>query len=91
MQLLLTLAGAIALGAVVGMAARVLLPGKQSLPVAISVGLGVLGAGIGASVATALGLGGDPTEFNATAIAVGIVAAAILTVAYGLITGRRQL
>ncbi len=90
MQFVLTLAGAIALGAVVGMLARVLLPGKQSLPVAISVGLGVLGAGIGAGVASALGLGGDAAEFNAAAVGVGVIAAAILTVAYGLLTGRRQ-
>lgn len=89
--MILTLAGAIALGAIVGMLARVLLPGKQSLPVAISVGLGVLGASIGAGVAALLGLGGDAAEFNTAAVGVGVIAAALLTVAYGLITGRRQL
>ncbi|MFQ6169989.1 GlsB/YeaQ/YmgE family stress response membrane protein [Oryzobacter sp. R7] len=81
--------GLIIFGAVIGILARLVLPGKQSISAVVTVILGILGALIGYWVWGALG-GGDTGGIDWIRWFISIAAAALLVVAYGAITGRRQ-
>ncbi len=71
--------GFIVFGLVVGMLARLLVPGRQELSVGMTVVLGVIGSVVGGVVANALGTG-DVFELNFIGSAVAIVAAVALIV-----------
>ena len=71
--------GFIVFGLVVGMLARLLVPGRQELSVGMTVLLGVIGSVVGGVVANALGTG-DVFELNVIGSAVAIVAAVALIV-----------
>lgn len=81
--------GLIIFGAVIGILARLVLPGKQSISAVVTVILGILGALIGYWVWGALG-GGDTGGIDWIRWFISIAAAALLVVAYGAITGRKQ-
>ena len=81
--------GLIIFGAVIGILARLVLPGKQNISAIITVVLGILGALIGYWVWGAIG-GGDTGGIDWIRWIISIAAAALLVVAYGAITGRRQ-
>jgi uncharacterized membrane protein YeaQ/YmgE (transglycosylase-associated protein family) len=68
-------AGLIAIGIVVGVIARLVLPGRQRIGTWFTVLLGIAGALIGGLVASALGTG-DIFELNFLGTIVGIIAAA---------------
>lgn len=83
------LIGLIIFGAVIGALARLVLPGKQSISVVVTVILGALGALIGYFLAGAIGVcstGGIDWIRWVISIA---VAAALITV-YGVVMGRKQ-
>jgi uncharacterized membrane protein YeaQ/YmgE (transglycosylase-associated protein family) len=81
--------GTIFFGAVIGVLARIVLPGKQNINLIITVILGVLGALIGYWLWGLIG-SGDTTGIDWIRWFISIAAAAILVVTYGSITGKKQ-
>ncbi len=79
--------GLIVIGIVIGVLARLVLPGRQRIGILMTVLLGIAGALVGGIVASAIGEG-DIFELNFIGTIVGIAAAALLiAVAEGLGTG----
>ena len=76
--------GLIIIGIVIGVLARLVLPGRQHIGVLMTVLLGIGGALIGGIVASAIGTG-DIWELNFLGTIVGVIAAA------GLIAGAEGL
>ena len=84
--------GLILIGLVIGVVARLVLPGRQRIGVGLTLLLGVAGALIGGIVASAIGTG-DIFELNVIGTIVGVIAAAGLigaADAAGLGKGRRR-
>lgn len=71
--------GFIVFGLVVGVLARVIVPGRQHLSLPMTVGLGLVGSVIGGVVANALGTG-DVFELNFIGSVVAIAAAVLLII-----------
>ena len=67
--------GLIIIGIVIGLLARLVLPGRQQIGVGLTVLMGIGGALVGGIVASALGTG-DIFELNILGTLVGIIAAA---------------
>ena len=82
--------GTIFFGAVIGVLARLVLPGKQNISAIITVILGVLGALIGYWLWGLVSDKGDTVGIDWIRWFISIAAAAILVVAYGSITGKKQ-
>ena len=72
--------GLIVIGIVIGVLARLVLPGRQRIGMVMTVLLGIAGALVGGIVASAIGEG-DIFELNFIGTIVGIVAAALLIAA----------
>ena len=84
--------GLIVIGIVIGVLARLVLPGRQRIGVGMTVLLGIGGALVGGIVASLLGTG-DIFELNILGTIVGVIAAAGLIAAAdggGLGKGRRR-
>ncbi|MCA2228574.1 GlsB/YeaQ/YmgE family stress response membrane protein [Nonomuraea aurantiaca] len=80
----------IILGLVAGLLARMLVPGKDQQGLIITLVLGVAGALLGGFVATKVfHVSGIQGFFNLSTWICAIVGAAVLLLAYNLITGRR--
>jgi uncharacterized membrane protein YeaQ/YmgE (transglycosylase-associated protein family) len=82
--------GLILIGIVIGLLARLVLPGRQKIGAGLTVLLGVAGALVGGIVASAIGTGGI-WELNFLGTIVGIIAAAAFIAAAdnaGLTKGR---
>lgn len=71
--------GFIVFGLVVGVAARLLVPGKQELSLGTTVLLGLIGSVVGGLVANAIGTG-DILELNVIGAVVAILASVVLVV-----------
>ena len=71
--------GFIVFGLVVGVVARLLVPGRQHLGIVMTLVLGVIGSVVGGVVANALGTG-DVFELNFVGSVVAIVTAVVLIV-----------
>lgn len=71
--------GFLVFGLVVGIAARLLVPGRQHLSVAMTLLLGLVGSVVGGVVANAIG-SGDVFELNVVGSLVAIAAAVLLIV-----------
>jgi len=67
--------GLIIIGIVIGVLARLVLPGRQSIGVGMTILLGIAGALVGGIVASAIGTG-DIFELNIIGTIVGVIAAA---------------
>jgi uncharacterized membrane protein YeaQ/YmgE (transglycosylase-associated protein family) len=81
----------IILGLVAGLLARMLVPGKDQQGLIITLVLGVAGALLGGFVATEVfHLSGIQGFFNLSTWVCAIAGAAVLLLAYNLITGRRS-
>lgn len=76
--------GLIVVGAIIGILARLAIPGRQSISAVVTVILGILGALVGGWVADVLDVGAVLRWI------IGIAVAALLIVGYGAATGRRQ-
>lgn len=84
--------GLILIGIVIGILARLVLPGRQPIGAGMTVLLGIAGALVGGIVASAIGEG-DIWELNFIGTVVGVVAAAAfigIADAAGLGKGRRR-
>jgi uncharacterized membrane protein YeaQ/YmgE (transglycosylase-associated protein family) len=84
--------GLIIIGIIIGVLARLILPGRQRIGVGLTILLGIGGALVGGIVASAIGEG-DIWELNFIGTVVGVVAAAALigaADAAGLGRGRRR-
>ncbi|MGL5865245.1 MAG: GlsB/YeaQ/YmgE family stress response membrane protein [Dermatophilaceae bacterium] len=81
--------GLVIFGAVIGILARLVLPGRQSISAALTVALGVLGAMIGYWLSRLLGVG-DTGGIDWIRWVISIAAAAGLVVAYSAVTGRTR-
>ena len=81
--------GTIIFGAVIGILARLALPGRQTISAVVTVILGILGALIGYWVWGQIG-SGDTNGIDWIRWIISIIAAAVLVVDYGLATGRKQ-
>jgi uncharacterized membrane protein YeaQ/YmgE (transglycosylase-associated protein family) len=68
--------GLIVIGIVIGILARLVLPGRQAIGVWMTILLGIAGALVGGIVASAIGEG-DIWELNFIGTLVGVVAAAV--------------
>lgn len=69
--------GLILIGIVIGVIARLVLPGRQSIGMLLTILLGIAGAVVGGVIASAIGEG-DIWELNLVGTLVGIVAAVLL-------------
>ena len=81
--------GTIIFGAVIGVLARLVLPGRQNISALVTVILGVLGALIGYWLWGLMG-GGDTSGIDWIRWIISIIAAAVLVVAYIAFTGRSR-
>jgi uncharacterized membrane protein YeaQ/YmgE (transglycosylase-associated protein family) len=72
--------GLILIGIVIGVLARLVLPGRQHIGVLLTILLGIGGAVVGGIIASAIGEG-DIFELNFIGTIVGIAAAALLIAA----------
>lgn len=86
-----TVISAIVLGAVIGALARLILPGRQSISLLVTVILGILGSMVGSWVVYQVGYEGSGTGFEWVPFFAGVLAAAVLIVVYGLLTGKKQI
>lgn len=81
--------GLIIAGAIIGALARLVLPGRQSINILVTIILGILGVLIGYYLAAALGVEAT-SGIDWLRWIISIIVAAILIVIYGSITGRKQ-
>ncbi len=80
--------GIIIFGAIIGVLARLVLPGKQNISAPMTVVLGIVGALIGYWLASLLGV--DRTNgIDWIRDIISIIVAAVLVVGYGSITARK--
>lgn len=84
-----TVISAIVLGAIIGALARLILPGRQSISLLVTIILGVLGSMVGSWLVYQLGYEGSG-GFELVPFIAGVVTAALLIVGYGLAIGRKQ-
>ena len=81
--------GLIIAGAIIGALARLVLPGRQSINILVTIILGILGVLIGYYLAAALGVEAT-SGIDWLRWIISIILAAVLIVIYGSITGRKQ-
>jgi uncharacterized membrane protein YeaQ/YmgE (transglycosylase-associated protein family) len=80
--------GAIIVGAIIGVLARLVMPGKQNIGVLMTVLLGVVGGLLGSWLTSQFGYANSNGGFEILPFVVGIVVAAILIGIYVAVTGR---
>jgi uncharacterized membrane protein YeaQ/YmgE (transglycosylase-associated protein family) len=83
----LQILGLIVVGAIIGVLARLIVPGKQRISMVMTVVLGIVGAIIGGLIASALGIG-EITELNVGGFLLAVVAAVLLVGIYAGVAGR---
>jgi uncharacterized membrane protein YeaQ/YmgE (transglycosylase-associated protein family) len=81
--------GLILIGAVIGVLARLIVPGKQRLGMLATVLLGVAGAIIGGFLASLIGMG-SITELNFVGFVLAVVAAVLLVGVAEGVSGRSR-
>jgi uncharacterized membrane protein YeaQ/YmgE (transglycosylase-associated protein family) len=79
----------IVFGFIVGLIARAVVPGKQSMGFVLTTVLGVAGSLIGGLVASAL-TGGGATGFHATGFIGSLIGAVLLLVIAGMVMSPRR-
>jgi uncharacterized membrane protein YeaQ/YmgE (transglycosylase-associated protein family) len=84
-----TIIGAIVVGLIVGVLARLVMPGKQSIGVVMTVVLGAVGSFLGTWVSYKLGYSNQNGGFKIIPFLVGIIFAVVLIAGYLGITGKR--
>ncbi|MEW5813113.1 MAG: GlsB/YeaQ/YmgE family stress response membrane protein [Actinomycetota bacterium] len=86
-----TIIGAIVVGLIVGVLARLVMPGKQNIGVIMTIVLGALGSFLGSWVTYNLaGYSNSNGGFAIIPFLVGVIVAIVLIAAYLGITGKRS-
>ncbi len=85
-----TIIGAVVVGLIVGVLARLVMPGKQSIGIIMTVLLGALGSFIGTWLTFKLGYTNANGGFAIIPFLVGVIVAVVLIAAYLGVTGRRN-
>lgn len=75
-------------GAVVGILARAVLPGKQNISMAATIILGIIGAVVGGFIANAIGVG-DTNGIDWIKLIISVIVAAAAVTVYGSIAGKK--
>ncbi len=83
-----TIIGTIIFGAVIGVLARLVLPGKQKVSVLVTVIIGIVGALLGYWIAGALGVN-DTKGIDWIRLVISIAAAAVLVTLYERVAAMR--
>lgn len=86
-DVLATIIGGLLAGVVIGPLARLVLPGRQNLPMGMTIVLGAIGALVGGFIYQALG-GGETSGIDWTKHAIQVGVAALAVVVYGSMSGR---
>lgn len=84
-----TIIGAIVVGLIVGVLARLIMPGKQNIGMIMTIVLGALGSFIGSWVTYQFGYTNSNGGFEIIPFLVGIVVAIALIAVYLGVTGKR--
>lgn len=84
-----TILSAIVVGAIVGALARLIMPGRQSIGVIMTIVLGILGSLIGSWVTYQVGYSNANGGWAFVPFLAGVVVAIVLIALYVGITGRR--
>ena len=84
-----TIISAIVVGAIVGALARLIMPGRQSIGVIMTIVLGILGSLIGSWVTYQVGYSNSNGGWAVIPFLVGVVVAVVLIAGYLAVTGRR--
>ena len=85
-----TIIGAIVVGLIVGVLARLVMPGKQNIGIVMTILLGVVGSFLGSWITYQLGYSNANGGFAIIPFLVGVVLAVILIAIYLAVTGRRR-
>lgn len=85
-----TIIGAIVVGLIIGVLARLVMPGKQSIGLIMTVLLGALGSFIGTWITYQPGYSNSNGGFEVIPFLVGIIVAVVLIAGYLGITGKRK-
>ena len=88
--MILDILGLIIFGAVIGILARLVLPGKQNISALVTVILGILGALAGYYIWGAISNKGDTNGIDWIRWIISIIVAAVLVTVYGSITGKKR-
>jgi uncharacterized membrane protein YeaQ/YmgE (transglycosylase-associated protein family) len=83
-----TIIGAIVVGLIVGVLARLVMPGKQDIGIIMTVLLGAVGSFLGTWVTYQVGYANSNGGFAIIPFLVGVVVAVVLIAGYLAITGR---
>lgn len=86
-DVLATIIGGLLAGVVIGPLARLVLPGRQNLPMGMTIVLGAIGALVGGFIYQALG-GGETSGIDWIKHAIQVGVAALAVVVYGSMSGR---
>ncbi len=89
MHVLLNAIGTAVFGAIIGLLARLVLPGKQNIGALMTVAIGIAGALIGYFLAGLLGVK-ETSGIDWVRWIISIAVAAVLVTAYGSMTGKKQ-
>lgn len=81
---------AIIVGAIIGVVARLVMPGKQNIGMIMTVLLGAVGGLIGSAVASVFGYHNANGGIAWIPFFIGVVVAVILIAIYEAVTGRRR-
>jgi uncharacterized membrane protein YeaQ/YmgE (transglycosylase-associated protein family) len=84
-----TIIGAIVVGLIVGVLARLVMPGKQSIGMIMTILLGAVGSFLGTWVSYKLGYSNQNGGFKIIPFLVGVIFAVLLIAGYLGIAGRR--
>ncbi len=79
----------IVLGGVVGVSAKLIMPGKDPGGIFITILLGIAGAFLGGYISTLLGFG-SVTGFNLISLVIAVGGALILLIIYRVIKGKKM-
>jgi uncharacterized membrane protein YeaQ/YmgE (transglycosylase-associated protein family) len=85
-----TILGALVVGLIIGALARLIMPGKQSIGVIMTIVLGALGSFIGTWLTYQFGYSNSNGGFEIIPFLVGVIVAVVLIAIYVGITGRRN-
>ena len=88
--MILEIIGLIFFGAVIGILARLVLPGKQDISAVATIILGILGALAGYFIWGAISDKGDTGGVDWIRWIISVIVAAVLVTAYTSITGRKR-